>query len=829
MLQKVLVACFAALRVHAYQSRQVRQRMRKTLQGRKRRLWDRWWGAVLEAREQAKTGSVFLRRLMNRRLYTCYVKWTEVVAQARRVRAKFARALAGRKRYYFMGWQEGMLSLIAVRSLRALLTAQQSSGGRGLVGLTKAMNSIIQQIMLEDVSDMTHEDVMMLRRASTRVRDWHKIEHAAALRVQSRWRCRKGMLAYQLVQAGRREKRDRELRAVMLLSRVIRGRQGRRASTQLKAQRAKEKAQEQYLRERRAAEDRERWLRESDETAFRETLLKKRAMELELEQAKLEREMARARAEEADFRQKQLDAEEREREAKKKKDRDALVGAFGGWVECTDINSGETYYHNELTGATQWERPEEMGGPKGGDGTGLDAWIKLAGGPDPSNPGQQLHYFYNTVTGQSSWDDPRYSQMRAPKVEERRRCQHAKICIAKADAKKAKGGRKKIPMKKKGGKGGSQPEKGTQAAIAVRECVRCRLDFCMECFVDAHKSKKKRDHRFKAIVKKKIQTLDCRDCTAMASRWCKVCDDNFCDNCFAWAHQGGSLALHECQMFVPGSQVCSECGQRVAVKACEQCGDPFCDSCYSVTHRSGTKKRHTFTEIEVVKEVLRDAEEYCSVCSVRVADRACDPCGDPFCKRCFEETHKSANKRGHNWTPWSKVRTGRDWVEINDAVSGQVLYFNVKTRVTQAHKPTGLMSGMERDIEKKRKMAEKEMAARLDKERELIRLRTEATSLEKEVHLQKKQIQEQGKVMLPQRRSFFGEILRSPTKIAKARVLKWEIADENKKKEKEFLRSRLITQERDEEIEKAAHTFGTDGHADRVVDKLVAQLNVGEM
>ena len=110
------------------------------------------------------------------------------------------------------------------------------------------------------------------------------------------------------------------------------------------------------------------------------------------------------------------------------------------------------------------------------------------------------------------------------------------------------------------------------------------------------------------------------------------------------------------------------------------------------------------------------------------------------------------------------------------------------------------------------------MAARLDKERELIRLRTEASNLKKEVHLQKKQIEEHGKVMLPQRRSFFGEILRSPTKIAKARVLNWEIANDNKKREKEFLRSRLITKERDEEIEKAAQTFGTEGHADRVVE-----------
>ena len=169
-----------------------------------------------------------------------------------------------------------------------------------------------------------------------------------------------------------------------------------------------------------------------------------------------------------------------EREAQKKKDRDALVSAFGGWVECTDIASGGTYYHNEITGVSQWERPEEMGGAKGGDGNSPEAWIKLPGGPDPSNPGQQLHYFYNTVTGQSSWDDPRISQMRAPKAEERRRCQHGKICVAKAKVAAAEKGKRK----KKG------KEKAAQPAIAVRECVRCRLDYCMECFVDVTSQKR---------------------------------------------------------------------------------------------------------------------------------------------------------------------------------------------------------------------------------------------------------------------------------------------------------------------------------------------------
>ena len=58
-------------------------------------------------------------------------------------------------------------------------------------------------------------------------------------------------------------------------------------------------------------------------------------------------------------------------------------------------------------------------------------------------------------------------------------------------------------------------------------------------------------------------------------------------------------------------------------------------------------------------------------------------------------------------------------------------------------------------------------------------------------------------------------------KAARRRVLKEE------KKERDFLRSRLITQGRDDEIERQANTFGTDGHADRVVEGLVAELDTG--
>ena len=790
MNQRLISACFLGLNEYAVQMLGVKKMLKNIMQGVKRRLYDRWWSVVLDRREQANTGNAFLRRLMNRKLYSAFSKWYESWRMAVRIRSKWAKKLVGKKRYFFELWYENGLKNQGQREINKLMAVQAERGR--FVGLSKAMTSVLREIMSTGIEEMTYDDLIILRKARIIVSTFQEVEWKACLRVQTRWRTRKGQLAYQLIKQGKRMKQDHELRAVMLLSRVIRGRQGRRASVQMKELREKEKMKERYKRERRQEKEREKWLLETEENEFRETLIAKRKLELELEAAKMKSECARLEMEEQKFRNEHEAEEKRKRDLMLAKERSDHVAAFGGWVETKDIASDAPYYYNELTGASQWEKPPELGGRKlgQGDADSVAAWVELAHGN-----GQK--YFYNTISGQSSWDDPRKKMSRAPKIERR-------LCMGKT----------KRCVNKKTGKN----------AVAIRECVRCREDYCMECFIEAHKSKKKNDHRFKPIVERKVITLNCRDCTSMASRWCKPCDVNFCDNCFAWAHQGGSLALHECQMFVPGSQICAECEKHVAIKLCNQCSDPFCGSCYDVQHRSGTKMRHTFSEIEVVKEILKDAEEYCSVCAVRAADRACDPCGDPFCSRCFAETHKSENKKGHSWTPWSRIRTGRDWVQINDEVSGQILYFNVKTRKTQTNKPTGLQSGLERDIEKKRKLAEKEMSARLDKERELVRLRQETTSLSREMKMTQHQLVEASKVQLPTKRSFFGEVIRSPSKIMKSRVLKYQIKEENTAKEKDFLRSRLVSKERDEEINSEAKQFGSERHADTVVDQLIGKL-----
>jgi hypothetical protein len=305
---------------------------------------------VLERREQMRTSNSFLRRLMNQKMYSAFKKWYDTWRTAVRVRAKFARVLMGKKRYFFEKWNENGLKGQSQRIIKELQNIKAERGR--FIGLSRGMTTVVHEIIASGLETITYDDLNVLKRAIDKVNNFQGLEEKAALRVQTRWRTRNGQLAYQLILAGRRQKANEELKAVMLLSRVIRGRQGRRASLKMK---------EKYRRERRQEQERERWIQETEENEFRETLMAKRAMELKLEQARMKSELAKHEAEEQKWKNKQMDEEKKRHELNMAKERNDQVSAFGGWVETTDVRTGDVYYHNELTGKTQWEKPAELG------------------------------------------------------------------------------------------------------------------------------------------------------------------------------------------------------------------------------------------------------------------------------------------------------------------------------------------------------------------------------------------------------------------------------------------------------------------------------------
>eukprot|EP00041_Stephanoeca_diplocostata_P014873 m.281301 g.281301 ORF g.281301 m.281301 type:complete len:588 (-) comp19837_c0_seq1:284-2047(-) len=73
------------------------------------------------------------------------------------------------------------------------------------------------------------------------------------------------------------------------------------------------------------------------------------------------------------------------------------------WEQVVDPTTGDTYYHNVVTGVTSWEKPGSIPVVE----PAADVWEEVR-----DDDGQR--YFYNAGTGQSSWTDPRVEHEEIP-------------------------------------------------------------------------------------------------------------------------------------------------------------------------------------------------------------------------------------------------------------------------------------------------------------------------------------------------------------------------------------------------------------------------------
>ena len=91
------------------------------------------------------------------------------------------------------------------------------------------------------------------------------------------------------------------------------------------------------------------------------------------------------------------------------------------------------------------------------------------------------------------------------------------------------------------------------------------------------------------------------------------------------------------------SRLCSECMDRVAIRACAECGDKFCTKCYKHLHATGTRRNHTYTAVGPID---------CTECELRLAERWCVSCDENFCDFCWRKVHSKGKRVFH---PYSEV------------------------------------------------------------------------------------------------------------------------------------------------------------------------------
>ena len=191
------------------------------------------------------------------------------------------------------------------------------------------------------------------------------------------------------------------------------------------------------------------------------------------------------------------------------------------------------------------------------------------------------------------------------------------------------------------------------------------------------------------------------------------------------------MKKHSYMQFIEGSERCVECDAKLATVMCDQCGDVYCDECKVLTHSKGRLKEHTFDEVNYQEmDDLEDNEEHCSECNTKKATRVCDQCGDPYCDACYDRLHSIGKRKEHTWMEYHAAQT--QWEEFVDDATGEITYFNTKTKQSQKEKPPELMWGLEKteylkaEEERKKKEAEESELALLRKKYEILEKKRKA-------------------------------------------------------------------------------------------------------
>jgi hypothetical protein len=117
--------------------------------------------------------------------------------------------------------------------------------------------------------------------------------------------------------------------------------------------------------------------------------------------------------------------------------------------------------------------------------------------------------------------------------------------------------------------------------------------------------------------------------------------------------------------------VCYKNGERFCLK----CAVPYCEKHFQKKHKyMANPDEHMWStqEQQTEREELTDPEhqEYCIECQLKVANRLCLECWDPYCVRCFDLVHHVGNLKTHTVMTYSRAHEGWFTVRRYDGANG---------------------------------------------------------------------------------------------------------------------------------------------------------------
>ncbi|KAG1707957.1 hypothetical protein DVH05_024609 [Phytophthora capsici] len=607
----------------------------------------------------------------------------------------------------------------------------ESDAVRGGVGwsthqASSELLTYLTQRFLEDDSCFTTKELRWLRTQVQAGRERLAREDHSAVFLQRRYRGYATRMGYWVHRLQMEElRRLKEEKAVVIQSGARRW-LAKRYVRRVREQRRLAELKEAYIRERKRKEEERVWKERYEREQMELCVQKAQEAANQLREARRETDLARVKAEAAEYRAKEL-AAEREIESLLKtpvvKNTEEVPGEEkqekDPWIQLQD-DYGNAYYYNEITGESSWDPPPKTS-PK--EEESKEAEVKLVEASEDTKVEEV---------------DPLEEILRQGKCIKCQRLQAMKRCLDCHDTKRAfyctmcfkhhtdNPNEENLPTVSKT----NHDFEAVPEAVAVP--ARCQSE--SECAVDD-------DTNNQETKEKGLAAYYCYECSTdhtstIVSNDTEPPGSFYCENCFARDHGTAQKLRHveKALRFRRGALLCCDCGHALAVRQCESCGgDKFCETCFISSH-TGSKNRslqHTWTTLDVLRDLLEEeTDRYCVECDVRASSRLCNLCGDGFCSGCFEKTHAKGAKRRHTWLPWSIAAQYGDWIEIKD--DRVTIYFNVETKESTNEKPRVLLSGEERH---RLELVEREQLQRsrqIELESEVLQLKEQIRELQQQ-------------------------------------------------------------------------------------------------
>ena len=444
---------------------------------------------------------------------------------------------------------------------------------------------------------------------------------------------------------------QKEEKSVLIMQRLLRGYIGRRRFRKFKANQQKEAIRSAYVKERKAKDAKEAWLKEMEETEMRSAFRENQDMEAKVQEARMAAELARLNAEITLYQQQATDA------------------AAGTWVPDDPSNTaayweevyddyGYVYYYNSKTGESSWDAPGvwNMNDYANEDQSGQShtaVWEEIY---DEWN---QTTYYHHAVTGESVWERPAEMDFPVQAASYEQQQQYDPNQQQQYDPNQSYNSNAAYNDQHDGYADQSHQavtDMGYNTGLETPAAWEEQAPAAWTEPAPAYQAENYPNYENTDSYEQpgQYEAAEVQDSTWNQEQVHPYAEETAYPTDDVYNEQAEGLEDYTEEQTpevyeAPPPEMCWRCFDTEAVKTCVDCEDNhtlYCSKCYMTEHRAGAKRRHAF---KILHTSLLTSSAYCGQCGIP-ATHQCNSCEKEFrfyCKDCFEGYHVTDDLTDH--------------------------------------------------------------------------------------------------------------------------------------------------------------------------------------